>query len=154
MVASSIGFACVRSRGQSFRSRHCCLLILADAMTDSLNELTDLSDEQLAADPRIGLRRLTFEFLLQQEYFATAAMMVAEFIGHIQRLEEAESSGHLFVSSVKSAAILWRNEIKGFKHWFGAPDDETIARLMRELADNGIQQFVADLAVELQVNRA
>ena len=49
-------------------------------MTDPLNELTDLSDEQLAADPHIGMRRLAFEFLLQQEYFGTAAMMVAEFI--------------------------------------------------------------------------
>jgi hypothetical protein len=77
---------------------------------------------------------------------------VEEFIAHIQRLETAESSGHLSVPSVKSAAILWRNEIKEFKHWFGADDDETIARLMKELADKGMQKFVADLAVELQVN--
>lgn len=79
-------------------------------------------------------------------------MMVAEFIAHIQRLEAAESSGNLSPQSVKSAAILWRNEIKGFKHWFGAGDDETIARLMRELADKSIQQFVADLAFDLQIN--
>ena len=116
--------------------------------------LSDLTEEPLTADPRIGMRRLAFEFLLQQEYFGTAAMMVAEFIAHIQRLETAESSGNLSPQSVKSAAILWRNEIKGFKHWYSADDDETIARLMRELADKGIQQFVADLAVELQVNRA
>jgi len=54
---------------------------------------------------------------------------------------------------VKSAAFLWRNEIKGFKYWFGAPDDATISDLMRVLADIGVQQFVSDLAVELQVNQ-
>jgi len=89
---------------------------------------------------------------LQQEYFATAAMMVAEFIGTIQRLEAAESSGNLSVPSVKAVAILWRNEVKGFKYWFGSNDDDGIARLMQELADKGIQKFVAELAVELQVN--
>lgn len=121
-------------------------------MSDSLNELSDLSDEQLAADPRIGMRRLAFEFLLQQEYFGTAAMMVAEYIGTIQRIEAAENSGNLSLPSTKAAAILWRNEIKGFKYWFGAPDDATISDLMRVLADIGVQQFVADLTVELQVN--
>ena len=121
-------------------------------MTERPDGLTDLSKEQLAADPRIGMRRLTFEFLLQQEYFGTAAMMVAESIGQIQRLEAAESSGHLSVPSLKSAAILWRREVKGFKYWFGANDDETIARLMQELADKGTAKFVADLAVELQVS--
>ena len=69
-------------------------------MTEPLSELTDLSEEQLAADPRIGMRRLTFEFLLQQEYFGTAAMMVAEYIAHIHRLEAAESSG-IGVTQVK-----------------------------------------------------
>ena len=121
-------------------------------MSDPLNELTDLSEEQLAADPRIGMRRLAFEFLLQQEYFGTAAMMVAEFIGTIQRLEVAENSGNLSLPSVQAAAILWRNEIRGFKYWFGTNDDGTIADLMQQLADKGIQKFVADLAVELQVN--
>ena len=29
-------------------------------MTEPLNELTNLSEEQLAADPRIGMRRLAF----------------------------------------------------------------------------------------------
>lgn len=48
-------------------------------MTEPLYELTDLTEEQLAADPRIGMRLLAFEFFLQQEYFGTAAMMVAEF---------------------------------------------------------------------------
>ena len=52
----------------------------------------------------------------------------------------------------KAAAILWRNEIKGFKYWFGAHNDATIARLMQELTDKGMQQFVSELAVELQVN--
>jgi len=114
--------------------------------------LQDLSEEQLATDPRIGMRRLAFEFLLQQEYFATAAMMVAEFIGAIQRLEAAESSGNLSLPSVKAAAILWQNEVKGFKYWFGTNDDEAIARLMKELVDKGIQKFVAEMSVELQVN--
>ena len=122
-------------------------------MTEPLNELTDLSEEQLAADPRIGMRRLAFEFLLQQEYFGTAAMMVAEYIGTIQRLEAAENSGNLSLPSTKAAAILWRNEIKGFKHWFGAHNDATISDLMRVLADIGVQQFVSDLAVELQMDR-
>ena len=121
-------------------------------MTEPLNELTNLSEEQLAADPRIGMRRLAFEFLLQQEYFGTAAMMVAEYIGTIRRLEAAENSGNLSLPSVKAAAILWRNEIRGFKFWFSANDDATIARLMQQLTDKGIQKFVADLAVELQVN--
>lgn len=121
-------------------------------MTEPLNELTDLSEEQLAADLRIGMRRLAFEFLLQQEYFGTAAMMVAEFIATVQRIEAAENSGNLSLPSTKAAAILWRNEIKGFKYWFGAPDDATISDLMRVLADIGVQQFVADLTVELQVN--
>ena len=53
---------------------------------------------------------------------------------------------------MKAAAILWRNEIKGLKHWFGADDDATIARMMQELAEKGMQQFVAELAVELKVN--
>lgn len=118
-----------------------------------LNELADLTEDQLASDPRIEMRRLAFEFLLQQEYFGTAAMMVAEFIATIHRIEAAENSGHLPVTSVRAAAILWRREIRGFKYWYGADDDATIARLMQELADKGIQQFVADLAVELQVNR-
>ncbi len=121
-------------------------------MSDPLNELTDLSEEQLAADPRIGMRRLAFEFLLQQESFGTAAMMVFEFIATIQRIEATENSGNLSLPSVKAAAILWRNEISGFKYWFGTNDDGTIADLMQQLADKGIQKFVADLAVELQVN--
>ena len=79
-------------------------------------------------------------------------MMVAEYIGTIRRLEAAENSGNLSLPSVKAAAILWRNEIRGFKFWFGTNSDGTIADLMQQLADKGIQKFVADLAVELQVN--
>lgn len=126
--------------------------MVEDAMTEPLNELPDLTEAQLATDPRIGMRRLSFEFLLQQEYFGTAATMVAEFMSHVQRIEAAESSGNLSVPSVKQAAILWRNEIKGFKYWYGADDDATIAKLMQELADKGMSQFIVDLAVELQVN--
>jgi hypothetical protein len=121
-------------------------------MTDPLNELTDLTEDQLAADPRIGMRKIVFEFLLHQQYFGAAAMMVAEFIASIQQIEAAENSGNLSVPSVKTAAILWRNEIKGFKYWYGTNDDATIARLMLELADKGMQQFVAELAVALQVD--
>jgi hypothetical protein len=119
------------------------------ALFSTLHEMTE---EQLASDPRVAMRKLAFEFLLQQEYFATAATMVAEFIGTIQRIEAAESSGNLSVPSVKAAAVLWRNEIKGFKYWFGSDDDGSIGRLMTELADNGMQTFVANLAVELQVS--
>ena len=120
---------------------------------NELASLKDLTEDQLASDPRVGMRKLAFEFFLRQEYFGTAAMMVAEFIGTIQRLEAVENSGKLSVPSVKAAAILWRNEIRGFKYWYGENDDDTVARLMKELADNGIQKFVAELAVELQVNR-
>ena len=119
---------------------------------EPLTTLQELTEEQLAADPRIAMRRMTFEFFLQQEYFATAATMVAEYIGTIQRLEAAESSGNLSVPSVKQAAILWLNEIRGFKYWFGANDDAAIADLMQKLVDKGIQKFVTELAVELQVN--
>lgn len=115
--------------------------------------LPELTEEQLAADPRIAMRRMTLEFLIQQEYFTTAAMMVAEYIGTVQRIEAAESSGNLSPPSVKQAAILWRNEIKGFKYWFGAKDDATIAELMQKLVDNGIETFVTELAVELQIGR-
>ncbi|MEZ6035208.1 MAG: hypothetical protein R3C17_19110 [Planctomycetaceae bacterium] len=82
---------------------------IAALMTEPLVNLTDLSEEQLAADPRIGMRRLAFEFLLQQEYFGTAAMMVAEYIATIQRIEAVESSGKLSPPRVKQVAILWRN---------------------------------------------
>ena len=123
------------------------------AMSGPLDELTNLTEAQLAVDPRIALLRMTFEFLVQQQYFGAAATMVAEYIDAIRRLEVAESSGNLSVPSVKAAAILWRREVKGFKHWYGADDDETIARMMQNLTDNGVQNFVYELAVELQVNR-
>ena len=67
-----------------------------------------------------------------------------------QRIDAAESSSDLLVPSVKAAAILWRNEIKGFKYWYGASDDATIARLMQNLTDNGVQTFVAELAHSAQ----
>ena len=76
-------------------------------------------------------------------------MIVAEYIGTVQRIEAAESSGNLSLPSVKQAAILWRNEIRGFKHWFSANDDATIADLMQKLVDKGIERFVTELAVEL-----
>ena len=77
-------------------------------------ELNDLIEERLAADARIGMRKLVFEVLPQQEYFNAAAMMVAEYFIFIQRIEAGENSGNLSHSSVKAAAILGRNEIKGF----------------------------------------
>ena len=76
-------------------------------------------------------------------------MIVAEYIGTVQRIEAAECSGNLSLPSVKQAAILWRNEIRGFKHWFSANDDATIADLMQKLVDKGIERFVTELAVEL-----
>lgn len=78
--------------------------------------------------------------------------MVAKFIASIRRIEAAENSGNLSVQSAKTAAILWRTEIKGFKYWFGANDDATLERLIQELADKGIQKFAAESAVELQVD--
>jgi hypothetical protein len=116
--------------------------------------LSDLSDDELASDPRVGMLKIVFEFLLQQGYFAAAAMMVAEPISHIQRIEAAEGSGNLSVPSVKTAAVIWQREFNGFKFWFGAADDTTVARLMQELAAKEIEQFVVDLAVELQVSRS
>jgi hypothetical protein len=57
-------------------------------------------------------------------------MMIVEFIATIQRLEAAESSGRLSVSSLKQAAILWRNEFRGFKHWSaGAELIQAVSRL-------------------------
>jgi hypothetical protein len=125
----------------------------AQLMAQPLVQLQDLSDEQLACDGRVGMQRLLLEFLLQQEYFTTAAMMIAEYIASIQRLEEIERSGLLSTPSIKQAAILWRNEVRGFKHWYKADNDETIAELMQELSEKGFQQFVYDLALELRVNR-
>jgi len=109
--------------------------------------------DDIANDPRVGLLRLAFDFLIQQQYFGSAAMMVAEYIGHIKRIENAESSGRLSVESVRLASDIWQREVKGFQHWFGANDEGTIARLMQELADKGIQKFVEDLMVELQIDR-
>jgi len=33
--------------------------------------------DAIATDPRVGLLRLTFDFLIQQQYFGSVAMMVA-----------------------------------------------------------------------------
>lgn len=119
----------------------------------SAAELPQLSEQEIADSPRVGLLRLVFGFLLQQGLYGTASMMVAELISEMQRLEQAERSGNLSVGSVKSAANVWRREVTGFKYWFGAADDKTITRLMRELTGKGMQTFVSDLAVELQVSR-
>ena len=78
-------------------------------MTEPPVNLTELSDEQLASDPRIGMRRLAFEFLLQHEYFGTAAMMVAEFIATVQRLEEIEGSGLLSKPWAAQGAVIKLN---------------------------------------------
>ena len=102
----------------------------------------DKQPDDFANDPRVGLLRLTFDFLIQQQYFGSASMMVAEYIGHIRRIENAESSGLLSVESVRLASVIWQREVNGFRHWFGAIDDNTVARLMQELADKGIQKFV------------
>ena len=56
--------------------------------------------------------------------------------------------------SEKTASVIWQNEVHGFKYWFGANDDETIARLMHDLADKGIQKFVQDLTTELQITHS
>ena len=58
-----------------------------------MDQITDLTEEQLAADPRNEMWRLAFEFLLQQEYFGIAATMVAEFIATIQRIQQMCGAG-------------------------------------------------------------
>ena len=93
-------------------------------------DLTDLTNEHLAADPRIGLPQLPTVFLLQPENFGAAAMIAAEFTSTIQRIEFTENSEHLSVLSVTTATILRRNKIKGFNYSFGANDAATIARLI------------------------
>jgi len=65
----------------------------------AMSEPQELSEEQLATDPRIGMRRLTFEFLLQQEYFGTPTMMVAECI------PASEAKGYFEFSE---AVVCWR----------------------------------------------
>jgi len=120
----------------------------------ALINLPDLTEEQLAADPRAGLLRLVFGFLLQQDCYCAAAMLVAERIHQIRRIEQAESSGNLSVPSVKSASVIWRHEVRGFKYRFGASDDTTVARLMPEFTDKVMEAFVAGLAVELQVSHS
>ena len=79
-------------------------------MSDPSERLAHLSDEQLAADPRLGMRRLDFEFLLQQESFGTAAMIVTEFTATIQRLDAAETIN----AQRQVSAILLRNEFRDF----------------------------------------
>jgi hypothetical protein len=76
------------------------------------------------------LPKLATLFLLQQENFGTAAMITAEFISTIQRIEFTENSGQLLVRSVTRATIFWRNKIKGFNYSFGANDIAIIARLI------------------------
>ena len=98
--------------------------------------------------------RLVFEFLLQQNYFGSAAMMVAEHLSQILRIEAAESSGNLSTHSLGTASVIWQQEVTGFKFWYGCPDDSTIAIMLRELARKGMRQFVADLAVELQLSHS
>ncbi len=112
--------------------------------------MTEASDDPIASDPRVVLLRMVFDFLLQQQYYGAAATMVAEHLSQIQRIERAESSGKLSPESVRAAATVWQREFQAFKYWYGADDDATIARLMQELADKGMQQFVVELAVELQ----
>ena len=108
--------------------------------------------DDIANNPRVGLLRFVLEFLLQQNSFGSSAMMVAEHISHIHYVEKAESFGNLCIESVRTASATWQTEVHGFKYWFGTPGDNTIARLMQELADKGMQQFVANLAVELQID--
>jgi hypothetical protein len=114
--------------------------------------MTDSPDDRSATNPRVLMLRLVFEFLLQQNYFGAAAMMVAEHLGQIHRIEAAESSGNLSAQSLGTASVIWQQEVTGFKYWYGCPDDGTIAIMLRELTNKGMQQFVADLAVELQLS--
>ena len=117
-----------------------------------MSDLPELSEQQIADSPRVAMFRVILGVLLQQDFYGTAAMLVADYISETHRLEQAERAGHLSVGSVKNASNIWRREVSGFKYWFGADDDTTITRLMQELTDKGMEKFVADLAVELQVS--
>lgn len=114
--------------------------------------MSDSTPDPNAIEPRVGMLKIVFEFLLQQNYFGAAAMMVAEHLGQILRIEAAESSGNLSAQSLGTASVIWQQEVTGFKYWYGCPDDGTITITLRELKSKGMQQFVADLAVELQLN--
>ena len=112
--------------------------------------MSNSTDDQSATNPRVLMLRLVFEFLLQQNYFGAAAMMVAEHLGQIHRIEAAEGSGNLSAQSLETASVIWQQEVTGFKYWYGCPDDGTITTMLRELKSKGMQQFVADLVIELQ----
>ena len=114
--------------------------------------MTDSAADRTETNPRVLMLRLVFEFLLQQNYFGAAAMMVAEHLGQILRIEAAESSGNLSVQSLGTASVIWQQEVMGFKYWYGCPDDGTIVIILLELTSKGKQQFVADLSVELQLS--
>ncbi len=116
--------------------------------------MTEASDDPIASEPRVLLFRMMFGFLLQQQYFGAAATMVAENLSQLHRIERAESSGNLSPESVRAAATDWQWEFQAFKYWYGADDDTVIARLLRELAEKGMQPFVVDLAIELQFRQA
>ena len=79
-------------------------------------------------------------------------MMVAEHLGQIHRIEAAEGSGNLSAQSLETASVIWQQEVTGFKYWYGCPDDGTVTIMLQELTSKGMQQFVADLAVELQLS--
>ena len=66
--------------------------------------MTNSADDRSATDPRVLMLRLVFEFLLQQNYFGSAAMMVAEHLSQILRIEAAESSGNLSTHSLGTAS--------------------------------------------------
>lgn len=123
---------------------------LATVLGEDLSPLSDLTPDPVANDPRVGMLKIVFEFLLQQHYFCAAATMVAEHLRQIQRIEAAESSGRLSSASVKTASVIWQNEVQGFKYWFGANDDVKIAQLLQECSDKGMQKFIEDLAIELR----
>lgn len=116
--------------------------------------MSDSAPDPIADEPRVGMLKIVVEFLMQQHYFCAAATMVAEHLGQIHRIEAAESSGRLSKMSVKTASVIWQNEVQSFKYWYGANDDVKIAQLLQECTDKGVQKFVEDLTTELQINHS
>lgn len=113
-------------------------------MTEKIPQL--MSERQIADDPRYQMFKMTVEFLFDHHYFQTAATLVAEYLTQIRRLESAESSGALSTSSVKVAAVIWQNEVRGFSVWWSRGSAET---LLAELESKGRTTFVKELSEEL-----
>lgn len=115
------------------------------------------SENESQWDSNIRELRHTFRFLIEQRYFRTAAMMVAEYLELLFKLEIFEECGLFSNEQKKIAGEVWKQEIAKFRHWFDpginletpGENDGTILRLMQELKEKRILGFVTDLADEM-----